>query len=579
MRSFPVADPGTPDHRSAARYLLWAARAQAGTMAGAAGTGVLWMVSQALVPAVIGRAIDAGLTARDARALTTWSGVLLALGVVQAATGVLRHRLSTVNWLGAAFRTIQVTTRQAVRLGATLPKRLAGGEVVSVGIADVSHIGGAMDIVGRGSGAVISIAVVGVILLTTSWRLGLIVLAGVPLLALVVGPLLRPLHHRQQRQRELNGGLTTRAGDIVAGLRVLRGIGGEQFVAARYRAESQAVRAAGVRVARTESLLDGAQVLLPGLLVALVTWAGARYALSGEITTGQLVSFYGYAVFLIDPLRTLTEAADKITKAHVAARRVVRILGMTPELSDEGTRSPIPGDLVDEESGVVVRPGRLTAVAATAPEDAQAIADRIGRFADGAVTWGGVPLRELPLRSVREAVMVADNEARLFSGRLLDELGGTGDGDAHGVRAALRAACAEDVVDELPDGLRSVVAEGGREFSGGQQQRLRLARALAADPEVLVLVEPTSAVDAHAEARIAARLREFRGGRTTLVCTTSPLVLAHADDVVFVAGGRAVATGPHRELLGAEPAYAATVNREELIGEGRTKERRMKEGA
>ncbi|MFL6053626.1 MAG: ABC transporter ATP-binding protein [Actinoallomurus sp.] len=557
-----------PDHRSAARYLLWAARSQARTMAGAAGCGVVWMVSQALVPAVIGRAIDAGLTVRDSGALVAWSGVLLALGLVQATTGVLRHRLSTVNWLGAAFRTIQVTTRQAVRLGATLPKRLASGEVVSVGIADVSHIGAAMDVCGRGSGAVVSIVVAGVILLTTSWRLGLIVLAGVPLLALVVGPLLRPLHRYQHRQRELQGELATRAGDIVAGLRVLRGIGGERVVAAGYHEESQAVRAAGVRVARTESLLDGAQVLLPGLLVALVTWAGARFALNGEITTGQLVSFYGYAVFLIDPLRTLTEAADKMTKAHVAARRVVRILRMTPELPDDGTRSLAGGDLVDEDSGVVVRAGRLTAVAATAPEDAQAIADRLGRFADGAVTWGDVPLPELSLRAVREAVLVADNEARLFSGRLLDELGG--DGETHRVRAALRAACAEDVVDELPDGLRCEVTEGGREFSGGQQQRLRLARALVADPQVLILVEPTSAVDAHTEARIAGRLGAFRDGRTTVVCTTSPLVLDHADEVIFVQDGKATATGPHRALLTTEPAYAATVTREDMISEGRT---------
>jgi ABC-type multidrug transport system fused ATPase/permease subunit len=560
MRSLPVADPGIPDHRSPGRYLLWTARAQAATMTGAAGCGILWMVSQALTPFVIGRAIDQGLTARDTAALVTWSAALLGLGVIQAVTGVLRHRFSMYNWLSAAFRTIQVTTRQAARLGGALPKRLASGEVVNVGIADVSHIGAAMDICGRGSGAVVSIGVAGVILVTTSWRLGLIVLAGVPLLALVVGPLLRPLHRYQQRQRELQGELTTRAGDIVAGLRVLRGIGGEQVFSGRYREESQAVRAAGVRVARTESLLDGAQVLLPGLLVALVTWAGARLALRGEITTGQLVSFYGYAVFLVDPLRTLTEAADYLTKAHVAARRVVRILRMTPEVPDTGSRAAAGGDLVDEESGVVVRPGRLTAVAATTPEDAQAMADRLGRLVDGAVTWGGVPLREMPLPFVRRAIVVADNEARLFSGPLLDELGGA-DGRTRRVRSALRAACADDVVDELPDGLRSTVAEGGREFSGGQQQRLRLARALVADPEVLVLVEPTSAVDAHTEARIAARLGAFRAGRTTVVCTTSPLVLDRADDVIFMADGRAVAAGTHRDLLVTEPAYAATVTR------------------
>ncbi|MCW2944228.1 MAG: multidrug transporter permease [Actinoallomurus sp.] len=559
MRSLPVPDPGTPDRRSPARYLLWVARAQAATVAGGAAYGVVWMVTQALMPATIGRAIDTGVTPKDVGALLRWSGVLLLLGVLQAAAGLMRHRFAVANWLGAAFRTVQLTSRQAVRLGATLPKRLATGEVVSVGIADVSHVGGAMEITARGAGSIVSIVVVGVILLTTSLPLGLIVLVGVPLLAAVVGPLLRPLHRRQEQQRELQGELATRSADIVAGLRVLRGIGGEQVFSGRYRHESQAVRAAGVRVARTESLLEGAQVLLPGLLVALVTWIGARFALAGHITIGQLVAFYGYAVFLVQPMRTLTEAADKITKAHVAAGRVVRILSIEPELPDEGTAPGACGDLVDEVSGLTVRPGRLIGVVAASPEDAQAIADRLGRFTDGEVTWGGVPLRDLPLPVVRKAVLVADNDARLFSGRLRDELG-AGDGD---VREALRAACATDIADELPGGLDGEVAEAGREFSGGQQQRLRLARALIADPEVLVLVEPTSAVDAHTEARIAGRLAGFRDGRTTVVCTTSPLVLDHADEVAFMESGRVVATGPHRDLLATEPRYAATVTREE----------------
>ncbi|HEY0540717.1 MAG TPA: ABC transporter ATP-binding protein [Actinoallomurus sp.] len=563
MRSFPVSDPGVPDRRSPARYLLWAARAQLATMAGGAAWGVLWMVTQALMPATIGRAIDEGVTPKNTDALLLWSGVLLALGLVQAVAGVMRHRFAVSNWLGAAFRTVQVTSRHAAHLGATLPKRLATGEVVSVGIADVSHIGGAMEITARGSGAVVAIVLVGAILLFTSLPLGLIVLIGVPVMAALVAPMLRPLHHAQRHQRDLQGELATRSSDIVSGLRVLRGIGGEKVFADRYREESQAVRTAGVRVARSESLLEGAQVLLPGLLVALVTWIGARFALAGHITVGQLVSFYGYSVFLVEPMRTLTEAADRLIKAHVAARRVIRILATEPELPDEGAATEAAGDLVDEASGLTVRPGRFTAVAAASPEDAQAIADRLGRFSDGAVTWGGVPLRELTLPAVREGVLVADTDARLFTGRLRDELVITGDDSGRVLRDALQAACATDIVEELPDGLDAEVAEGGREFSGGQQQRLKLARALVADPEVLILVEPTSAVDAHTEARIAGRLAGFRRGRTTVVCTTSPLVLDWADEVAFVESGRVTAAGTHRDLLAAAPRYAATVTREE----------------
>jgi ABC-type multidrug transport system fused ATPase/permease subunit len=565
MRPLPIPDPGTPDHRSATRFLLWLAGRTWPTLTGGALLGIAWMVSQALMPAAVGKAIDAGVTARDLGALTTWGGVLLGLGVLQAAAGTLRHRLAVYNWLAAAYRTVQITVSQANRLGATLPKRLATGEVVSIGTADIEQIGSALDVTARGAGSVVAIVTVAAILLSTSVPLGLVVMLGVPVLMMIVASLIRPLHRRQQSYRDEQSTLTTRAGDIVAGLRVLRGVGGEPVFSARYRAESQRLRRSGVRVARVESLIEAAQVLLPGSFVVLVTWLGARFALGGQITAGQLVACYGYAAFLITPLRTLTEWVDKLTRGHVAARRVVRLLGLVPEIRDPAQPVPLPGgrgDLVDAESGLVVRPGRLTALAATVPEGATAIADRLGRYADGEVTLSGVPLRDLAVATVRERILVADNDARLFSGPLRAELDPRDSADDGVIHAALVAASATDIVDALPDGLGTVVAERGREFSGGQQQRLRLVRALVADPEILVLVEPTSAVDAHTEARIAARLGEARRGRTTLLCTTSPLLLDRADHVVFVEDGKVVAEGTHQDLLAGESRYAATVVRE-----------------
>ena len=565
MRPLPVADPGTPDHRTATRYLFWVARRQLPTMVGAMLLGIVWMGSQALMPAAIGQAIDLGLTARDPGALAAWSAVLFGLGGLQAAAGIMRHRMAVFNWLGAAYRTVQVVTRQASRLGATLPKRLATGEVVSIGTADISHVGGALDITARGVGAVAAIVVVTVILLRSSVSLGLVVLLGVPVLMSVVGLLIRPLHRRQQAYREQQGKLTTRAGDIVAGLRVLRGIGGEAVFGGRYRDESQGLRRAGVRVARVESVLEAAQVLLPGMFVVLVTWLGARFAVSGAITPGQLVAFYGYAAFLIAPLRTITEAVDKFTRGHVAARRVIRVLALEPELADPpvSRAATVDGELTEPWSGVVIRPGQLTAIAAAAPEDAATIADRLGRYVDSDTALDGVPLRDLDRAMVRALILVADNDARLFSGPLRTELDPAERASDADLTAALHAASAADIIAALPDGLDAAIAERGREFSGGQQQRLRLVRALAADPPVLVLVEPTSAVDAHTEAAIAARLGAARRGRTTVVCTTSPLVLSRADHVFYVEDGKVVAEGSHRELLENEPRYAATVTRGE----------------
>ncbi|WP_214327042.1 ABC transporter ATP-binding protein [Nonomuraea sediminis] len=550
-----------PDIRSPLRYLWWNARSQAPSLLLGICFATLWWLVQALVPAVLGKGVDA-VTAKDTGALVTWSAILLGLGLMQAFTGIMRHRMAVYNWLAAAYRTVQVTTRQAARLGATLPKQLSTGEVVSVGNSDIAHIGGSMDILLRGTGSIVAIITVTVILISTSLPLGLMVLFGVPIMAVAVGPLLKPLHRRQKRQRDLTGDLSTRSADIVAGLRVLRGIGGEQVFGERYREESQRVRHAGVGVARVESLLEGAQILLPGLLIAAVTGIGASFAVGGQITAGQLVAFYGYAVFLIGPMRTLTEMADRLTKGHVAARRVVRILSIQPEVGG-GTATSQGGVLRDSFSGVTVQPGELTALAAGAPEDAIAIADRLGRYADGDVTFGGVDLATLPIEEIRTRILVADNGARLFTGRLRDELDVRGTATDEQVRQALHAACADDIVEALPEGLDAQVAESGREFSGGQQQRLRLARALLADPEVLILVEPTSAVDAHSEARIAERLAKARAGRTTLICTTSPLVLDRTDQVAYVEDGRVLAEGAHRDLLVSSPEYAATVTRGE----------------
>jgi ABC-type multidrug transport system fused ATPase/permease subunit len=566
MRELPLGHPGTPNLRSPARFLLWVARGQLGTLAIGMLYGVVWMGTLAVVPALVGRAIDQGVAEGDRAALVRGSALVMAAGLVTAVAGILRHRTAVVNWLTASYRVQQLLVRQAVRLGGSLPRRVPTGEVAAVGSHDAERIGSAMDVVARLAGALASFAVVAALLLRTSTTLGLLVVAGVPLLSAGVGPVLGPLHRRRARHRELVGQLTTVGADTVSGLRVLRGIGGEAVFSRRYAAASQEVRAAGLAAARVQSLLDAAEVALPGIFVVAVTWLGARLAVAGQVSVGELIAFYGYAAFLVLPVRTVTEAADKFTRALVGARRAVQVLALEPELVS-GTSSDEPprgAALVDGQSGLVVEAGQLTAVVAGVPEEAAAIADRLGRFADGGeVRLGGVALRDLPLEVVRRRVLVSEHDPRLFTGRLGDELDPTGAAPPERVLAALDTTSAGDVLEALPDGLDSEVAERGRSFSGGQRQRLVLARALVADPEVLVLVEPTSAVDAHTEARIADGLAAARTGRATVVCTTSPLLLDRADKVALVAGGRVVAEGTHRNLLDTEPRYRAVVTRGE----------------
>lgn len=569
MIELPFADPGRPDARSPARLLLWVGRRQLGMLAAGVVLGMIWMVAQALMPYVLGQAIDDGLADGDNAALGRWVAALLALGVIQAVAGVLRHRVAVLNWLLASYRLIQVVAHHAARTGPAVRNRLSTGEVVATVSNDALRAGGAFDITARLAGAIASYAVVAALLLSVSTVLGLLVLIGVPFLVASLSFVIGPLQRRQREQREEVGRLTALGADTVAGLRVLRGIGGEEVFLGRYRRQSQAVRRAGVRVALPQSTLDASQVLLPGILVVLVTWLGARLAVSGSLQPGELVAFYGYAAFLVIPLRTSAEAVDKITRSLVGAHRMLAVLTVEPAVADAtatAVEPPAGVPLADERSGVVIEHGLLTCVVTPLPEDAAALADLLGRFVDDpGVTLGGVPLVELGVDTVRRRIAVSETDPMLFSGTLRRELDPWGTADDETILAAIATADAQDVLDALPNGLDERIEERGRGFSGGQRQRLALARTLIADPEILILVEPTSAVDAHTEARVARRLREARAGRTTVVMTVSPLVLDQAERVLFIALGRVVAAGRHRELLGSVPAYRDAVTRGEEL--------------
>lgn len=561
MRALPLPDPGIPDTRSPARFLAWLAHGQRRTLVAGVFFGVLWMLAQAFVPLFVGRALDDGVAHRHVHALVGWTLALAGLGVVQAAAGIARHRCAVTNWLTAAYRCHQLVSRSAASLGADLRRRVPPGEVVNMIASDARRIGNALDITARLSGAAMSFVLVSVLLLYTSLELGLLVLVGVPLLMFVVTPLIRPMHREQGRQREENGRLTSLGTDTIAGLRVLRGMGGERAFLDRYVAQSQRVRAAGVGAGRVVSLIDAQQVLLPGIFIVVLTWLGARLAVTGHITVGELIAFYGWAAFLVLPLRTFTEAADKFTRAHVATERILRLLRAQPTLA-WGTRTDWPrgGQLVDSASGLVVPALGVTVVACADNDDGAQLADRLGRYVDADVTVAGSPLTAFTHDTVRAHVLVVDPQTSLFGGRLRDELDPQRRYSDAEVAAALAVADAGDVVDGLPDGLATIVGERGRSLSGGQRQRIVLARAVLADPDVLVLVDPTSAVDAHTEMRIAARLRVARAGRATVAVSSSPLLLRVADHAALVIDGAVVVQGARADVT-QEPAYRATLER------------------
>jgi ABC-type multidrug transport system fused ATPase/permease subunit len=247
---------------------------------------------------------------------------------------------------------------------------------------------------------------------------------------------------------------------------------------------------------------------------------------------------------------------------------VVSLLSHTRTITEPTDPSPLPATgarLTDVDSGLVVRPATFTAVACTDPLQGSALADRLGRYTDGEVRLGDVPLQRLPLHEVRRRVLVSDKDPVLISGPLREALDPPRLGRQLDLETVLDAASADDAIDGLEGGLEGDLTERGRSLSGGQRQRLALVRALLADPEILVLDEPTSAVDAHTEVHIAERLRGLRDGKATVVFTTSPLLLDRADTVVLVDGERVSAEGTHRELMTESPVYRDLVTRGEEL--------------
>ncbi len=552
------------------RYLTWVAGEQLSAIAAGTVLGVIWMMAQALLPWAIGHGIDE-VADGDTPGAWWWAGVIGALGLIQAGAGSVRHRAAVANWLYAAFRTVQLINQHAARTGPAVPRAMPTGDVVATSSSDAHHIGHAFEVFPRFVGAFVAYLIVSVIVLSTSMVLGLMVLVGVPLLALALTPIIRPIRERQRAQREALGKLTSLGADTVVGLRVLRGIGGERVFLRRYAERSETVRAAGVRLAVLFSILDATLILLPGVFLVVITWIGSRLVIDGQLQAGALVALYGYAFFLLVPVRTAGEFAFVASRAVVAARRVLQVLRVerdvptTPDGAGKDRRSAHgggPGRLEDEVSGLTITPGELTMLVSAVPVEVATLADRLGRLVpQGGVLLDGVRLEELPLREVRRRIVVSEPEPTLFTGTLRAALDPTGRHDDVRLIEAMDTVAAADVLESVCGGLDGLIDERARSLSGGQRQRVGLARALIRDPEILVLVEPTSAVDAHTEAAIAGNLRAARAGRTTVVVTASPLMLAQADTVVWFAGGKVVATGRHEDLMADVPSYRRTVTR------------------
>ncbi|SDL07214.1 ABC transporter transmembrane domain-containing protein [Tessaracoccus oleiagri] len=589
---FPPAIPADsrPDVRSPSRFLFWLIRSYGWVMPAMTLGAASWMIPAARTPWLLGRAIDAGVARADVPAALGWVGLLLLVIAIGVGGGILFHTFAVRMWLLGKYGLQRRVSHRAVRLGHVLNRRVPTGEVISVSSSDTDQFGATLESFGHAIAAAFSFVLASVLMLSTSPTLGAVVLVATPLLLLGSMPVLRPLTRAQAAERSESSSLTSLATDIATGLRILRGVGGERTFAGNYERQPQKVRALGIRLGTWQAVVEAISILLSGLLLVALVYLGSLRLLEGTLSIGELISFFGYAVFLTSPMQTFFEFAQKWVQGLVAAQKTIALLGTDVPWADGGRPLGPAPVLHDEASGVTVRPGRMLGIVSADPDDSAQLADRLGRYLpqespdpvdDAELTgrrrklarrerleerarraredaeragrpWGvtadGVDYSKLDMASLRRTIVVSHTDAMLFSGTLQTAVDPWGTHARQDAERALIVASAEDIYESLPGGWQGRIDEKGRGLSGGQRQRLVLARALLRDPEVLVLVEPTSAVDAHTEARIAARLADHRQGRTTVVVTASPLLLRRCDEIALLVDGREIARGTHDQL-------------------------------
>ena len=540
------------------RRVLWRHR---GRLAAGSLLISIWQVCEAMVPVAIGLIID--------NAVATGSWTALAWSVV--GLSALFAVLSTGYRLGARITfTAGQHESHRIRLGVVghllrpqgARTSMLPGQTLSLATSDAEQVAAIMRFAGFALAAVAGIGVSSWLLLTIELQLGLAVLVGTPTVVLLV-QVATPLIARRSGARMTAVAETVGvATDLIEGMRVLRGIGGEDEAARRYRSSSRRAESAGVHAATAYGVQGLLTTTLSALLLAGVALLAGRLALRGEISIGELIAVVGLAQFLAEPVALVGMLSAQTAAAAGSARRLIDFW-QSPPLTSTGTAvpaSPAAVELRSVTSGplhdltLTGRPGELLAVVVPDPVEATALrAVLAGERAveEGEVRVGGVLLSELAPRSRVAALVVDPSHPELFEGTLRDNVDPGGTYDDERLAAVLAASAADDVVDLRQGGTDQQVAARGASYSGGQRQRVALARALAADPEVLVLHDPTTAVDSVTEQRIARGLRELRHGgsaRTTWLLTSSPALLDVADRVVLLRDGRVVAEGTHHEL-------------------------------
>ncbi|WP_049558175.1 ABC transporter ATP-binding protein [Nonomuraea sp. SBT364] len=449
---------------------------------------------------------------------------------------------------------------------------LKSGEVLTIATEDADQTADIIEVVPLLISSLVAVLVTAVALGLASVWLGLLVIVGTVAILTILSVMSRRIGEgtREQQARVARAG--AKVADLISGLRPLHGFGGNAAAFLSYRQVSTEAKHQSITVARANGAYAGAAQGLNAILAAIVTLAAGWLAFRGQIGIGQLVMAVGLAQFIIEPLKLFSEMPKYVMVARASAERMALVLAAPPVMTP-GRDRPAPGGDLEVDCvryGALrkvkfrVPAGEFVAIAAYQPRAAADLASVLavrvppGAY-EGVVRIGGRETADLAIEAVREHLLVNPYDGEIFAGTLRTNIDPSG--TSRMVPEAVAASMLTDVVALHREGLDHGVRDRGANLSGGQRQRLSLARALAADTDVLVLHDPTTAVDAVTEQLIARGIADLRRGRTTVVITSSPAFLDAADRVLVLDDGVITAEDTHRNLLTTDEHYRLAVAR------------------
>jgi ATP-binding cassette subfamily B protein len=425
------------------------------------------------------------------------------------------------------------------------------------------------------------------VMLALDWRLTLLSVSVVPLIALTVRFFGRPMRERAREQRDSEGRMASVVEQTLGAMPAVQAFTRESIQETRFRHHAEQTIRAYTRSALTGMGFQLVTGLVLTLGTAAVIYAGGTLALEGGLTAGTIVVFVAYVATLYDPIEALSHTAQTIQSAAAETDRVMEILEIEPAIDDQPGASdrPVAGTVAYENvvfgyecgrpvlSGVsfTAEPGEVVAIVGPTGAGKTTLVSLLVRFFDpweGRVTIGGADIRDFTLRSLRSQIGLVLQDPFIFPTSIAENIAlGQPDATREQIVAAAKAANAHSFITRLPDGYDSLVGERGATLSGGEKQRLSIARAFVKDAPLLVLDEPTSALDARTETLLLGALERLMAGRITLMIAHRLSTIRSADEILALEHGRIIERGSHDQLISAAGLYRSLYSQQMQIAE------------